>query len=727
MSSSKRPSAVFSAIRDVRAGRRRNPKISAALVEVLEPRQLLSVTSAELHTLDNTDQIMAGGSTFAVKLEAQTTNNSATNWIIDWGDGTTATLDNVGYDDQTTHSYGANDAAGTSHNVSFEVSDISGSPSYYDGSNYLESISSLNGVGTSLTEAQNASFTENLADFRSLNQNLNSYDFTATIQWYDGTPADSGTIVSDDFGGFYVRGSHTYDARGSYPVSIDVMAGDGTSTEIGSEINVIPPDLHIMTVGHVGGEAVANATDGNPVQMVIGADESGQAQIQISSPTYGITGSRSAVHWTVSGDAASVTSGDFNDDTTVTLTPNGSHQYAIQSGSDENNDGVIEDNEKREIDVKVISVSSIKASIGDQNKTSSDTGMTITDDNIITVLQGSSLRVQAQGVQPNDAASKNQLKWIVQRNAADVLTGSPSQVATDLNDKSAGTLSANSAGSFNVTVYIDENNDGQMQDSEKLRVLHLAVINVTLQNNTDDVHPNSNNFTADSGTSTAIVYSGSVENPVIKADAHVLLEGGGPLKQIGVDKIHLGWIQNLTLANFTVNYGPQHKETLTKAAQLSYPLLDNGETENEGTGGDTAFIGGLPAGSNPGYPITGGKTETMSEMHDRPYWDFNQSADFNGQTIHATSTSGGLTFTTYVAGYSTDFDKTYCEYGKFEWTVNFVFTYNPTIFAPSSKWWTDSGSSVQGPNSITPVQGGVYAVTDGPDCNALGVLIYQYT
>jgi PKD repeat protein len=70
-------------------------------------------------------------------------------------------------------------------------------------------------------------------------------DFTATIDWGDGTTTAG--IVSGGAGSFTVSGSHTYASAGSYPVTVtltDDAPGTATAT-VTSTANVAAPIIAV--------------------------------------------------------------------------------------------------------------------------------------------------------------------------------------------------------------------------------------------------------------------------------------------------------------------------------------------------------------------------------------------------------------------------------------------------------------------------------------------------
>jgi hypothetical protein len=63
-------------------------------------------------------------------------------------------------------------------------------------------------------------------------------DFTVTIDWGDGSPTTSGTLISRGGGVFLVSGSHTYTVKGKQQITITVEDEGGSSTTIHSRANV---------------------------------------------------------------------------------------------------------------------------------------------------------------------------------------------------------------------------------------------------------------------------------------------------------------------------------------------------------------------------------------------------------------------------------------------------------------------------------------------------------
>src|SRR5262249_26219248 len=139
------------------------------------------------------------------------------------------------------------------------------------------------GAGTLFTTAVNPAFavlvsvrategvttTGMVASFIDANPNAMASDFTATIDWGDGT-STTGTIVAQTGGSFAVDGAHTYADEGKYAVSATVNEAGGrtasaTSTATVADAPLTATGLSIIgTEGATtGGTTVATFTDAN--------------------------------------------------------------------------------------------------------------------------------------------------------------------------------------------------------------------------------------------------------------------------------------------------------------------------------------------------------------------------------------------------------------------------------------------------------------------------------
>jgi hypothetical protein len=113
-----------------------------------------------------------------------------------------------------------------------------------------------------------------LSTFSDLNPNAVADDFTAVIDWGDGTRSP-GTVRGGDAGAFDVAGSHTYAHNGWYIASVLVTDADGASTVLSRTVYVqdAPLTAHgekltALSLIPTGDVVVATFTDANPYGTV---------------------------------------------------------------------------------------------------------------------------------------------------------------------------------------------------------------------------------------------------------------------------------------------------------------------------------------------------------------------------------------------------------------------------------------------------------------------------
>ena len=200
---------------------------------------------------------------------------------IIWGDGQTTTgtvihdpyvpdqFDVLGYDPTTGmgHAY---DEEGT-YTGSVEVDDVGGSVAVAGISASVADAPLTAMAGTPPPESATGGSTGDvvLATFTDDDPNGMVGDYTATIDWGDGTDTTSGIIAAGtDPGTFTVTGSHTYDAPASSPIVVTVQDVGGSQDSVTLAMANTPSlDLDIAGLDengedYPGGLVVKNA-DGN--------------------------------------------------------------------------------------------------------------------------------------------------------------------------------------------------------------------------------------------------------------------------------------------------------------------------------------------------------------------------------------------------------------------------------------------------------------------------------
>jgi hypothetical protein len=94
-----------------------------------------------------------------------------------------------------------------------------------------------------------------LAAFSDVNPNLDAGDFTATVDWGDGTPATSGTVAAAgphhaNCAAFTVGGAHTYDEEGRFTIRVTVRDPGGASIIATTSALVADQRLSVISSSH---------------------------------------------------------------------------------------------------------------------------------------------------------------------------------------------------------------------------------------------------------------------------------------------------------------------------------------------------------------------------------------------------------------------------------------------------------------------------------------------
>src|SRR5207237_7054371 len=95
----------------------------------------------------------------------------------------------------------------------------------------------LTGTAVTFNATPGTSFTAAVATCSDANLNAPVSDFTATINWGNGTTS-AGTITSLGGGNFSVSGTNTYAQSGTLPVSVTIMDVGGATITVSSTANV---------------------------------------------------------------------------------------------------------------------------------------------------------------------------------------------------------------------------------------------------------------------------------------------------------------------------------------------------------------------------------------------------------------------------------------------------------------------------------------------------------
>ncbi|HWB13519.1 MAG TPA: DUF4214 domain-containing protein [Pirellulales bacterium] len=181
---------------------------------------------------------------------------------IDWGDGTTGTGTVSGTGGAFTvtgsHVYAEE---GTSTATVILADDAPGTAAATATASVTAEDATLSATGTAVTTAAGSAFSGAVASFTDANPGATGSDFTASIDWGDGTTT-AGTVASNGSGGFSVNGTHTYAASGTDTILVHVADLGGSTADATSTATVTSSsaDVSISKSGPSSGTVGQNLT-----------------------------------------------------------------------------------------------------------------------------------------------------------------------------------------------------------------------------------------------------------------------------------------------------------------------------------------------------------------------------------------------------------------------------------------------------------------------------------
>ena len=112
-----------------------------------------------------------------------------------------------------------------------------------------ESNAPVGATGRSVSGTAGVKLSATVATFTDADPNGVASDYTASINWGDGSSSTAGTVSAAAGGGFEVKGSHTYAAAGKYTTSVTISdVGGAKATATGSANIVGPPVVSNVNV-----------------------------------------------------------------------------------------------------------------------------------------------------------------------------------------------------------------------------------------------------------------------------------------------------------------------------------------------------------------------------------------------------------------------------------------------------------------------------------------------
>jgi hypothetical protein len=168
----------------------------------------------------------------------------------------------------------------------------------------------MTATGKSLTTTAGVAFNGVVASFTDADPNGTLTDYSATINWGDGT-SSAGTVSANNSGGFDVSGNHTETVAKAYAVSVTITDVGSSSATANSTLTVDPAAPSSIT-----------ATGGNNQNATIGSPFANALQATVADK-YGNLVNGASVTFTAPASGASGTFSNGNTTTTITTNTSG--------------------------------------------------------------------------------------------------------------------------------------------------------------------------------------------------------------------------------------------------------------------------------------------------------------------------------------------------------------------------------------------------------------------
>jgi hypothetical protein len=338
-------------------------------------------------------------------------------------------------------------------------------------------------------------------------------------------------------------------------------------------------------------------------------------------------------------------------------------------------------------------------------------GLSPSDTAIVFKSSDPTLTITANGVVPTTSASS--LEWKFDRDTSDTGTGYPTL------STSAGstlTVTPNTAGNFKLICWFDTNSNSTYDTGEEIKILRLVVVQTSINVATCKFDPPSVSNPSTFVGHQHSIDTTSVTNEAMTLTCEVTLKSGGSDGRVGLDKVTLGVVGNLTQDNFTIDFPVPRRRPLPPGNQVGteievpngnssnqsewypYPMVDTSNVAigNEPTGGSTPFR--FTSVDSMRTALSGGGEKRTVIASDGPQFGWDQTHPFTNN-IWATTT-GGNYFRESVVGYAdlgttNSFKKTYVCLAKGDYKILAVGSNNSTI------WQQDTGATINVDNAVS--------------------------
>lgn len=162
--------------------------------------------------------------------------------------------------------------------VEFAGSLASGSTSYFSLQDWLydATISDLSispvpvGTAVPVSTETGTSFNGPVATFTDAASGLTPSDFTASVDWGDGSALDNSTTITESDGTFTVDASHTYATAGSFTATVSITDENAVTTTVSSPVEV----ADVVVTCESGEQCSGTVTEGGQTTQVGGTSDS---------------------------------------------------------------------------------------------------------------------------------------------------------------------------------------------------------------------------------------------------------------------------------------------------------------------------------------------------------------------------------------------------------------------------------------------------------------------
>ena len=141
---------------------------------------------------------------------------------VSWGDGTTSAATISGSSILGTHTY----AEEGSYSATVTITDAGGSSATgADAGTIGDAALAVKGI--SIKASRRQSFTKRVASFTDADPSGKLGDYTATVNWGDGTAVQPASLSTADGVTFFVSGTHAYATKGTFTMTVRVADSGG--------------------------------------------------------------------------------------------------------------------------------------------------------------------------------------------------------------------------------------------------------------------------------------------------------------------------------------------------------------------------------------------------------------------------------------------------------------------------------------------------------------------